>query len=63
MKDVIDTVDISELEPLFEDFFRAVQRGKHLEGYRFLGGYYLISMDGTGYFSSVFTASSHLYRK
>jgi hypothetical protein len=52
MKDVIDTVDSSEIEPLFEDFFRAVQRGKHLEQYRFLGDYYLISMDGTGYFSS-----------
>jgi hypothetical protein len=52
MKDVIDTVDSSELEPLFEDFFRAVQRGKHLEPYRFLGDYYLISLDGTGYFSS-----------
>jgi len=52
MKDVIDTVDSSELEPLFEDFFRAVQRGKHLEPYRFLGDSYLISMDGTGYFSS-----------
>ena len=52
IKDVIDTVDSSELEPLFEDFFRAVQRGKHLEQYRFLGDYYLISMDGTGYFSS-----------
>jgi hypothetical protein len=52
MKDVIDTVDSSELEPMFEDFFRAVQRGKHLEHYRFLKDYYLISMDGTGYFSS-----------
>lgn len=52
MKEVIDTVDSSELEPLFEDFFRAAQRGKHLEQYRFLGDFYLISMDGTGYFSS-----------
>jgi len=52
MKDVIDTVDSSELEPLFEDFFRAVQRGKNLEQYRFLGDFYLISIDGTGYFSS-----------
>ena len=28
MKDVIDTVDSLELEPLFEDFFRAAQRGE-----------------------------------
>ena len=52
MKDVIDTVDSSEIEPMFEDFFSAVQRGKHLEQYRFLGDFYLISIDGTGYFSS-----------
>ena len=52
MKEVIDAVDSKELEPVFEDFFMALQRGKHLEQYRFLGDYYLISMDGTGYFSS-----------
>jgi len=52
MKAVIDTVDSSELEPLFEDFFRAIQRGKHLEQYQFLEDSYLISIDGTGYFSS-----------
>ena len=52
MRDVIDEVDSKELEPVFEDFFRALQRGNHLESYRFLGDYYLISMDGSGYFSS-----------
>lgn len=52
MKEVIDAVESRELEPVFEDFFMAIQRGKHLEQYRFLDGYYLISMDGTGYFSS-----------
>lgn len=63
MKDVIDTVDSSELEPLFEDFFRAVQRGKHLEPYRFLGDSYLISVDGTGYFSSEKISCSGCLRK
>ncbi len=52
MKEVIDEVNSSELEPLFEDYFFVLQRGKHLEQYRFLGDYYLVSMDGTGYFSS-----------
>jgi len=63
MKDVIDTVDSSELEPLFEDFFRVVQRGKHLEPYRFLGDSYLISVDGTGYFSSEKISCSGCLRK
>jgi hypothetical protein len=52
MREVIDEVESQELEPLFEDFFRPLQRGKHLEGYRVLGDYYLISIDGSGYFSS-----------
>jgi len=52
MKEVIDGVDSSELEPVFEDWFGALQRGKHLEQYRFLGDHYLISFDGSGYFSS-----------
>jgi len=52
MKEVIDEIDSSELEPIFEDYFGALQRGKHLEQYRFLADYYLISFDGSGYFSS-----------
>jgi len=52
MKEIIDEVDSSELEPVFEDWFRSLQRGKHLEQYRFLGDYYLVSFDGSGYFSS-----------
>src|SRR3972149_9370981 len=52
MREVIDEVESRELEPLFEDFLRPLQRGKHLEGYRVLGDYYVISIDGSGYFSS-----------
>ncbi len=50
IKDVIDEVASSELEPIFEDFFSAIQRGKHLDQYRFLEDSYLISMDGSVYF-------------
>src|SRR4030066_1257589 len=52
VREVIDEVESRQLEPLFEDFFRSLHRGKHLEGYRVLGDYYVISMDGSGYFSS-----------
>ncbi len=52
MRDIIDAIDSGKIEPLFEDLFRALQRGKHLESHRFLGDDYLISMDGSGYFSS-----------
>jgi hypothetical protein len=52
MRDVKDEVDPFDLEPLFDDFFRLLQRGKRLESYRILGDYYLITIDGSGYFSS-----------
>ena len=52
MRDVINEVDSKEIEPVFDYYFRALQRGKHLEQYQILGGYYLISIDGSGYFSS-----------
>ncbi len=52
MRDVIDEVDSRELKPIFKGFFNELQRGKHLAGYRILDKYYIISMDGSGYFSS-----------
>ena len=52
MRDVTDEIDPCELEPLFDDFFRLLQRGKRLESYRILGDYYLITIDASGYFSS-----------
>ena len=32
--------------------FRLLQRGKELEQFVFMDGHYLVSLDGTGYFSS-----------
>lgn len=51
-RDVIDEVDSNRLEPAFDEFFAALQRGKRLEQYRFLDKYYLVSLDSSGYFSS-----------
>ena len=39
-------------EPLFRDVFRRLQRGKVLERFVYLDGHYLLSLDGTTYFSS-----------
>jgi len=41
-------VRAESLEPLFEEFFKPLQRGKHLEGYRVLRDYHVISVDGSG---------------
>jgi len=40
------------IEGAYTDFFRSLQRGKHLESYQVLGDRYLIVLDGSQYFSS-----------
>ena len=52
MRTVLDLVPPEELRCAYQDVFRQVQRGKALEPYVFLEGCYLLSLDGTGYFSS-----------
>jgi len=49
---ILDEVSPSRLRPCFTDLFRQVQRGKALAAFRFLGDHYLLSFDGSGYFSS-----------
>jgi hypothetical protein len=52
MRELIDPIEPSAIKGVFKDIFREIQRGKDLEQFEFLDGYYLASMDGTGYFSS-----------
>ena len=52
MREIVDVVDPCELRPVFSAVFRQLQRGKTLEAFVFYKGSYLLSLDGTGYFSS-----------
>jgi hypothetical protein len=52
MRTILDPVDPAVLRPCFHAIFRHLQRGKVLESYTFLDGRYLISLDGTKYFST-----------
>jgi hypothetical protein len=52
MRAILDAVAPEQVRPLFGDVFRCLQRGKALERFRYLDGYYLVSLDGTTYFSS-----------
>ena len=52
MRAILDLVTPDHLQPLFGDIFRCLQRGKALERFVYLEGYYLLSLDGTKYFSS-----------
>ena len=53
MREILDPVAPRQLRPLFDDVFRQLQRGKALEPFVFYQGCYLLSLDGTGYFSSL----------
>ncbi|MDY6877291.1 MAG: transposase [Chloroflexota bacterium] len=52
MRTILDDVDSVEIRPAFRDVVRQLQRSQELDRFVFLGGSYLASLDGTGYFSS-----------
>lgn len=52
LREILDPVEPRQLRPVFNDVFRQLQRGKALEPFVFYQGGYLLSLDGTGYFSS-----------
>ena len=52
MREILDPVESQAIRPLFNAVFLQLQRGKALEPFVFHQGCYLLSLDGTGYFSS-----------
>ena len=52
MRSVLDTIAPWELSSIFSDFLHRLQRGKQLANYQFGDGCYLVSIDGSEYFSS-----------
>ena len=52
MREILDEVNPESLRPAFKSIFRKLQRGKALEQLTFFEGSYLVSIDGTGSFSS-----------
>lgn len=52
LRNNIDGCDPEGIEKIFADFFRSLQRGKHLQDFQILDGRHLILLDGSEYFSS-----------
>ena len=52
MREILDPLEPDSLRPMFNDVLRELQRGKALDAFDFLDGYCLLSMDGSGYYSS-----------
>ena len=63
LRERLDEVDPRALRPAFKRVFAALQRGKGLEGFTCLDGHYLLSVDGTGYFSSSSVHCKHCCEK
>lgn len=52
MRTMLDEVDPADLRPVYRRLQRALAASGQLRPYVFLAGSYLVSVDGTGYFSS-----------
>jgi hypothetical protein len=52
LREILDPIESRDLRKPFTAIFANLQRGKALEPYQFYKGSVLISIDGTGYFSS-----------
>lgn len=52
LRERLDELNPSFVRPAFKKVFARLQRGKCLEKFEFLDGYYLLALDGTGEFSS-----------
>jgi hypothetical protein len=52
MRAILDPVNPTGLRAPFREVFRRLQRGKVLERFVDLDDHYLLSLDGTTYFSS-----------
>ena len=63
MRVILDPLPTEDLRPCFQAVFREVQRGKVLEDYRYLDEGYLLSLDGTQYFTSEKVHCPHCLQK
>ena len=63
MRTILDEVNPEEIRPAYKNVFRKLQRGKALEPMVLFQGCYLVSLDGTGYFSSKKLFSDSCLRK
>lgn len=52
MREILDGLDPINLRPSFKGVFSKLQRGKAFEKFVYMDDCYLLSLDGTGYFSS-----------
>lgn len=59
MREILDGIDIAPLNEAFADLFWELQRGRELKQWLFDGQYYLVAIDGSGYFCSNHVKCDH----
>ncbi len=59
MREILDGIDIEPLNEAFADLFWELQRGRELKQWLFDGQYYLVAIDGSGYFCSNHVKCDH----
>jgi len=59
LRERLDVIDPQSLRRAFTKVFAVAQRGKIIEPYQYLDNYYLLSLDGSGYFSSHEVSCKH----
>lgn len=63
LRERLDSVEPTQLRPVYRKLFSAVQRGKLLEHFGVFDDHYLLSIDGTGVFSSQAIHCDHCCEK
>ena len=63
MRQILDEVNPDTIRPAFRKIFSQLQRGNELKKYQYLGGHYLIALDGTGKFASDKVRCEHCIQK
>lgn len=63
MRTILDPLPLNPLRAPFRSIFREVQRGKDFEKMAYYDGHYLLSGDGTGFYSSEKVSSPYCLEK
>ena len=63
LREMLDPINPESIRPAFKKVFNKLQRAKVLEGFTFLDDYFLLSLDGSGYFSSQKVHCEHCMEK
>lgn len=59
MREILDGIEVESLNEAFADLFWELQRGRELKQWLFDGQYYLVAIDGSGYFCSDLVKCDH----